>query len=653
MKNKLPKNNILCHPEQSEGSRNTTNHVTSSSKAYREVKSLNIPIFLFSIFCSLFSILGYSQNYDWQWAINGGGSFGSGSWNYDVEQVFDVQVGTDNNYYFIAKIKDGSPKLAGQPVTVYGNGGHDIFIFSTTCDGQVRWSQAIGGAEQDDAYKIALDNSNNVYVGANVENQVSTTYATHFSPTDFLPPWPANQATIDAAYKTSYLVRYDSNGQFVWKRALQGDVNFHNRFSWIHNLEIDSSGNIHFIAAFQNGVHLDNNITVPVVNTYQYYVVKYNVLGQYVSSMMLPIPDGSGFVPPSFTFKYDEPRNRYYLAGFRSYVNTNEDFPLTYAGTAFTKNAYVLALDAANGNEIWRREMEVNLNLNNDDCRIYDLVVDDANGDVYIGGKFFVTGNSGSFVKIIDAKNPTNTSYTFNLTVSGNMPFIAKLNSTGTVQWARTPTAYNAPWADTGMYWGFGLALRGNEVAFATMGNNTVWDGFSLSRAANHQPDPLLVRFNKQTGTVVGMHDIMGSAGSMHMLTAVAVDNDGNYVVGGGFEGYLFPQHSTIPIVMGNGHYDFFIAKLGASTCGTAVSTTDFNSIKVNVYPNPTNDIVNIETPETLQSYEVYNVLGQQVQKGNFNDNSQINLHGVTAGTYFIKVTTQQGSVATVKVVKK
>ena len=109
------------------------------------LKFLSFKILLLSILYSLLSIPATAQPYEWTWAVNGGGAFGSGGWNYQVEQVFDVQVGTDNNYYFVAKIKDGNPKLGSQPVTVYGNGGHDIFIFSTTCDGTVRWSQAIGG----------------------------------------------------------------------------------------------------------------------------------------------------------------------------------------------------------------------------------------------------------------------------------------------------------------------------------------------------------------------------------------------------------------------------------------------------------------------------------------------------------------------------
>jgi len=72
---------------------------------------------------------------------------GAGGWDYQVEQVFDIAIDSNNNYYFLAKITNGTPKLNGQPVTVYGNpqGGNDIFIFSTTCDGTVRWSQAIGG----------------------------------------------------------------------------------------------------------------------------------------------------------------------------------------------------------------------------------------------------------------------------------------------------------------------------------------------------------------------------------------------------------------------------------------------------------------------------------------------------------------------------
>ena len=432
----------------------------------------------------------------------------------------------------------------------------------------------------------------------------------HFSPTETLPGPPSTPTTVSDYFKSTFLVKYDTNGQFIWKRALQGDVTDDNSYSSISDILIDNNNNIHFIVGLLYGTHLNNTVTVPSqyneASKLKHYLVQFSSNGQLLSSMALPIDYGSQLVDPYISFKFNEANNRYYIAGFRLDANSSSHFPLSYQVTAFTKNAFILAVDAGNGNEIWRREMVADT----DDCRIYDLVVDNANGDLYIGGK--LNRKSGTDIKIINSKNPTNNPYSFSPSINGNMPFIAKLNSSGTVQWVRTPSGYNLQTADTRQYYGFGLALRNNanEVAFATMGSNTIWDGFSINRPQGHESDPLLIRFNKQTGTVVGMHDIQGSTGKNHMLTAIAVDTDGNYVVGGAYQGSLFTSGGTVNTLGSIGYYDFFVAKLGASTCGTAVSTDKFNNIAVNVYPNPTNDVVNIDTQETLHNYEVYNILG-------------------------------------------
>src|SRR5690606_4260505 len=357
-------------------------------------------------------------------------------------------------------------------------------------------------------YKIMLDRNNNVYVGVNV-GTTSNLYPVHFSPTETLPGPPATPNTVSDYYKRTFLVKYDTNGQFVWKRALQGDVTSDNSESWIYDVEIDSNDNIHVIVGLLYGTHLNNTVTVPpqynIISNpsagirtfrFKYYLVRYNSNGQLLGSMALPFDYGTTLIEPSTTFKFDEANNRYYIAGFRWEVYPNDyliyplNYQLSYAGTAFTKVSYILAINATNGNEIWRREIEGSLDGNS----INDLVVDAANGDIYIGGK--LNRKSGTAIKIIDSKNPTINPYSFNLSINGNMPFIAKLNSNGVVQWARTPTGYNSPTADSGQYYGYGLALRNNanEVAFATMGSNTVWDGFSLNRPAGHKSDPLLMR---------------------------------------------------------------------------------------------------------------------------------------------------------------
>lgn len=121
MKNKL--HTTICHVERS---RDISN------------KQKNI---VYSFLLLLSSFFSNAQTYNWQWAMNGGGSDGGiGSGIYD-EQIYDIKVGTDGNYYFIGTIEGNTNvKLNGQSQTVYNNtlGGNDIFIFSTTCDGTVR-----------------------------------------------------------------------------------------------------------------------------------------------------------------------------------------------------------------------------------------------------------------------------------------------------------------------------------------------------------------------------------------------------------------------------------------------------------------------------------------------------------------------------------
>src|SRR5690606_11640729 len=208
---------ILCHPERSEGSH------------FQIYKYSNFKILLFSILYSLFSIPGYAQNYDWDWAVSGGGPLGATYLSDGVQQIHDIKVGTDNNYYFVASINGtfgndpNGALLDGQPVKQYNahlDSYKDIFLFSTTCDGQVRWSQAIGGYMDDWAYNLALDSNNNVYIGAMFNVGLHTysnprNFYTYFSHTNSI-----NSPNSIRVTNESYLIKKDSNGQNKAKKYL-------------------------------------------------------------------------------------------------------------------------------------------------------------------------------------------------------------------------------------------------------------------------------------------------------------------------------------------------------------------------------------------------------------------------------------------------
>ena len=623
-------------------------------------KTHSIFYFLFSILLTLFSIPVTAQQYNWDWAVSGGGATGSIS----KETIYDIKVGTDNNYYIIAPIFGTlATYLDGQPIKTYNvpGGGKDILLFSTDCKGTVRWSHVLGGGSTDHAYNLVLDSNNNVYIGGNF-NPGSTTHQkpVYFSPTDSLPL----TSTISPSdyWKTLFLVKFSSNGLYLGKKALQGDVgitpNNINYGGLVLDLAIDSQDILHFIVGLQNGTHLDNHVTVPAKYKFdpnigqitQYHLAKYDSSLNYVSSMVLPISDVSLFpVSTEGTrFAYDETLNRYYLGGFRA----DQSIPLTYDSSDVMNLSYLLAIDGDNGSLLWHRELYSTPVSNQPNYNRFTSLKVDTNSDVYIGGNLYKSVNEQN-LKIYDPNDTSVPSYLFTPGADWTIPMIVKFNSNGIVQWLQATKAYNVSAGTPGPREGKGIAIKNNEVAFGTQGANEFWDNFEVQRPFSHSPDPLLIRFNIQTGSVIDMYDIMGESDKVNQITAVVADKDGNYVTGGFFNGGLFTHSAQgIAPLYSAGESDFFVAKLAAYACGTN-STQKFNTLKINVYPNPTNDIVNIETDETLFNYIIYDVSGRQIQSNLFAGNNQISLQYLTTGTYFIKVTTVQGNSGTVKVVKK
>jgi len=71
------------------------------------------------------------------------------------------------------------------------------------------------------------------------------------------------------------------------------------------------------------------------------------------------------------------------------------------------------------------------------------------------------------------------------------------------------------------------------------------------------------------------------------------------------------------------------------------------NSFEVNLYPNPTNDIVNITLPQQFEGYIMLtDVMGRTVLNTSFNsDRVKLNLNNIgSRGTYFVKVVDKSGN---------
>ena len=625
------------------------------------------------LYYSLFLILPLSlsaQTYTWQWAKAGGGdlgSFGTGFSETRDEYIRDVVVDNNNNSYYLTKIFPQNPNINGTPVTSYQD--NDLLLFSLDCQGNLRWSRTIGGSSTgEEAWKLSVDNAGGLYLMASVFN-----FGDVSSPSDLPIRWDDTHAmpltslpyndytTTDPAFNQTFLLKYNTTtGNLDYAKPLQGAVSRTTRNGDNSVWCMDSSKNIHAILGFRAGTHLGGLITVPSTFTteMQYYLVKFNYAGGLMMPELNPIllPITGSLITGAagkVQMNYDEILNRYYIAGstsstFQGYV------PLSFAGIPLSDDGYVLAINGTNGNEVWRREFTTFVGPNPTvapDEKIYSLLKD-ASGNLYMSGRYYSGGTPSTF-------NGGSYSYSLpNSTVAAlNYNYVMKMDSNGIVQWIKTPTSTDPNF--------FGIrsvrariALTGNEIAFVkgTI-QNEIWDGFTITSPQNDLANSLLVRLNKDTGAVINVHPIKSDYGSEDELTSIAVDNDGNYVMGGYFSTQIFTDpNDGIPTISysANNKSQFYVAKLAKSAC-SPLSTTEVSVKETDLqfYPNPVEDVLNIKTKESLKTYEVISAVGQQVKRGTFTANNySINMQGLTKGVYFVKVFTDKVSVVE-KVVKK
>ena len=93
---------------------------------------------------------------------------------------------------------------------------------------------------------------------------------------------------------------------------------------------------------------------------------------------------------------------------------------------------------------------------------------------------------------------------------------------------------------------------------------------------------------------------------------------------------------------------------LGTYSVLTNLSVSDFDDAKMTYYPNPVNDELNISAQKVIVQVDIFNMLGQTVNSIELKTlNGKIDTSGLKTGTYFFKVTLQDGETDTLKLFKR
>lgn len=90
---------------------------------------------------------------------------------------------------------------------------------------------------------------------------------------------------------------------------------------------------------------------------------------------------------------------------------------------------------------------------------------------------------------------------------------------------------------------------------------------------------------------------------------------------------------------------------INGQPCGT-LSSANFDSILLEYYPNPINDVLNLKFSQAIKNIQIVNILGQEVFSSDFNEKDfQINLSHLIRGTYIVKAMVTD-TIRTFKIVK-
>jgi hypothetical protein len=316
-------------------------------------------------------------NVSWAKSIGGTGSDDVGN---------AIATDSDGNVYVIGQYRD---EITLGTITLNSAGGTDAFVAKYDTSGTVQWAKSIGNTSFDYGYGIATDSSGNVYVTGGFRITA-----------DFGSGTSLNSAGgIDG-----FVAKYDTSGTVEWAESIGGTSSISG-----YGIATDSSGNVYVTGFYQgtanfgSGTSLNSN-----AGNYDVFIAKYNTSGtaQWATRLgATGYDEGRGIATDS--------AGNVYVTGYYSGNTTFGGITLT--SNAGSSDAFVVKYDTS-GTAQWAESIGGGLSDHG-----YGIAAD-SSGNVYVTGRY--NGNI-----TIGTTQLTN--------AGGEDAFVAKYNTSGIVQWAR------------------------------------------------------------------------------------------------------------------------------------------------------------------------------------------------------------------------
>ena len=455
--------------------------------------------------------------------------------------------------------------------------------------------------------ELIVDSQGNLIMTGSFQNTV-----------DFDPSSSIFNLTTVAA--DIYVLKLNNNGEFIWVKQMGGTSGDTGKA-----ITTDASNNIYITGSFRNTADFDPGIGVFTIDgdsSSNIYICKITADGNFVFAKAISRTPALGASVSCSDIKVDTSGNIFVVGGFSGTVDFDPSSGIANATSFDIKtDAFILKLNGS-GNYLWSKTFS-----SNQRDGINDIVIN-SNGELFCALEC-------DYAATIDL-NPG--AGIFNVTGVEVFASIVKLDGNGDFLFGKKIEATDAAYCAS-------LALDSNQnllvtgrfsgiINFGTLANPVI-----LNEPVNL--DNLYFLHLSSVGDFLSLKNIKGS-GDMYEGKVVIDATDAFHFA------TAFNLNLTIGLIGGVATTQTFSdtgSILMIKDQLTTLSNPNFKqTATINVYPNPTNNILNIAISENA-TLQIIDLLGKTVlEKSITSGNNTITIEALPTGMYISKIQNENGT---------
>ena len=407
--------------------------------------------------------------------------------------------------------------------TASSNGMADIFIQKHSPTGVLLWSKQIGGSDNDSGLGITYDTNGDIIVTG------------YFSSTvDFDPATGVSNLT-SANAMDFFILKLNSNGDFIWVKSGQGN----NGDDMARSVITDNSNNIYITGEFRGSIDFNYGTGTNLLTSNgesDIFIQKLDSNGDFIWAKNV----GGTLWDIGRSIALDDNNNVFITGNYRETVDFDPGAGTNTITSNGINDVFTLKLNST-GNFVWAKS----IGSTSSDFG-YGIVIDNLN-NVYTAGYYYAT---------VDFDPNAGTT---NLTSAGSYDvFIQKLDNNGNFVWAKSMGGSNDDYC-------WGLAIDNANNLYTTgyfLGTSDFDPNAGINNLVAFGNEDVFIQKLDENGNYIWAKSIGGNGNDVGKT--ISIDNFNNAYISGYYDNTMDIDPGTnTSYITPEGFYDGYILKLG------------------------------------------------------------------------------------------